>query len=162
MLDTVLPSAAYQSAIEFLFGRIDYERAASVPYNHHELRLARMRELLARLDNPHHTFPIVHIAGTKGKGSTAAMIASILSAAGYRSGLYSSPHLHRVEERIAIDGEPCAPEELADLVELVRPAVEAMDRISGDSPDGRPTYFEITTAMALITLRVPQGGRGSC
>ncbi len=104
----------------------------------------------ARLDNPHHTFPILHIAGTKGKGSTAAMIASMLSASGHRAGLYSSPHLDRVEERVAIDGKACAPEELADLVELVRPAVEAMDRTSGDSPDGRPTYFEITTAMALL------------
>ena len=76
MDDTVSPSAAYQSAIDFLFGRIDYERTASVPYNHRELRLERMRELLARLDNPHYTFPILHIAGTKGKGSTSAMIAS--------------------------------------------------------------------------------------
>ncbi len=121
-----------------------------MPYNHRELRLERMRELLARLDNPHHTFPIVHIAGTKGKGSTAAMIASILSASGHRAGLYSSPHLHRVEERVAIDGEPCTPRELAELVERVRPAVEAMDRTSGDLTDGRPTYFEITTAMALL------------
>jgi dihydrofolate synthase / folylpolyglutamate synthase len=150
MLETVTVSPVYQAAIDFLFGRIDYERAASVPYNHRDLRLERMRELLARLDNPHQTFPIVHIAGTKGKGSTAAMISSILSAAGYRTGLYSSPHLHRVEERVAIDGAPCLPDELAELVELVRPAVEAMDRASGDSPDGRPTYFEITTAMALL------------
>jgi dihydrofolate synthase/folylpolyglutamate synthase len=150
MLETVSTAAAYQTAIEFLFGRIDYERAASVPYNRYELRLERMRELLARLDDPHHTLRIVHIAGTKGKGSTAAMIASILSAAGYRTGLYSSPHLHRVEERVAIDGQPCTAAELADLVEQVRPAVEAMDRQSGDSPDGRPTYFEITTAMALL------------
>jgi dihydrofolate synthase/folylpolyglutamate synthase len=150
MLETISASAAYQAAIEFLFGRIDYERALSVPYNRRELRLERMRDLLSRLDNPHFTFPIVHIAGTKGKGSTAAMIASILTAAGYRTGLYSSPHLHRVEERVAIDGRPCDPQELAELVELVRPAVEAMDHASGDSTDGRPTYFEITTAMALL------------
>jgi dihydrofolate synthase / folylpolyglutamate synthase len=150
MLETISNAASYQTAIDFLFGRIDYERAASVPYNRRELRLERMRELLLRLDNPHHTFPIVHIAGTKGKGSTAAMIASVLSAAGNRTGLFSSPHLHRVEERVAIDGQPCDSQQFAELVELVRPAVEAMDRTSGDSPDGRPTYFEITTAMALL------------
>jgi dihydrofolate synthase / folylpolyglutamate synthase len=145
-----LSTATYQQALDFLFGRIDYERAAVVPYGRREFRLDRMRQLLRRLDNPHQAFPIVHIAGTKGKGSTAAMIASVLTAAGYRTGLYSSPHLDRIEERMAIDGRPCSVEELVDLVESVRPAVEALDRGADRGGAGRPTYFEITTAMALV------------
>ncbi len=79
--------------------------------------LDRMRELLARLGNPHERLAIVHVAGTKGKGSTAAMIASMLSAAGLRAGLYSSPHLDRVEERLMIDGRMCPRDELVALVE---------------------------------------------
>lgn len=151
MLESCLSPLAYSQALDFLFGRIDYERAAAIAYDRREFRLDRMRELLSRLDNPQQRFPIVHIAGTKGKGSTAAMIAAMLSAAGYCTGLYSSPHLDRIEERMGIDGRPCSGEELVELVEMVRPAVEIMDRRAecGDG-GGRPTYFEITTAMALI------------
>jgi dihydrofolate synthase/folylpolyglutamate synthase len=150
MPETCLSPPAYQQALDFLFGRIDYERMAAGSYGRREFRLDRMRELLARVDNPHRAFPIVHIAGTKGKGSTAAMIAGILTAAGYRTGLYSSPHLERIEERVAIDSQPCLPDELVELVECVRPPVEAMDRRADRGEGGgRPTYFEITTAMAL-------------
>jgi dihydrofolate synthase/folylpolyglutamate synthase len=140
---------SYQQAIDYLFGRIDYERAATVPYTRYEYRLDRMRELLWRLDQPQQAFPIVHVAGTKGKGSTAAMIAGILTAAGYRTGLYSSPHLDRIEERVAIDGQPCSAEELVELIEIVRRAVDVMDERASDI-HGRPTYFEVTTAMALV------------
>ncbi len=158
-------------ALQFLTSRIDYERALSVPYGKRDFRLDRMRDLLARLGNPQQGLKIVHVAGTKGKGSTAAMLAAVLSAAGYRTGLYSSPHLDRVEERLAIDGAPCPADELADLVAAVRPAVEAMD---AQEPDGEfssphPTYFEIVTALALVyfarknvdaaVLEVGMGGR---
>jgi dihydrofolate synthase / folylpolyglutamate synthase len=151
-------SARRDAALRFLVERIDYERTQSMPCSEEALKLDRMRELLARLGNPHETLPIVHVAGTKGKGSTSAMIAAVLSAAGYRTGLFTSPHLDRVEERIAIDGRPCSADELADLVERVRPAVEAMDHASplplgeGSSEHG-PTYFEIVTAMALDHFR---------
>ena len=97
------------------------------------MKLDRMRELLRRLGNPQDRLPIVHVAGTKGKGSTAAMIAGMLCPAGYPTGLFTSPHLERIEERIAIDGQPCPPETFAELVETVRPAVEAMDREMGGS-----------------------------
>ncbi len=97
------------------------------------MKLDRMRELLGRLGDPHEAVPTVHVAGTKGKGSTSAMIAAVLSAAGYRTGLFTSPHLDRVEERIAIDGRPCSADELAELVERVRPAVEAMDQAAGSA-----------------------------
>jgi dihydrofolate synthase/folylpolyglutamate synthase len=151
MPETTLSSTAYQDALDFLFSRIDYERATVIAYDRREFRLDRMRELLCRLDNPHEAFPIVHVAGTKGKGSTAAMIAAVLAAAGYRTGLYSSPHLERVEERMAVDGCPCAPADFIELVARVRPIVESMDdRAEQSNSAGRPTYFEVTTAMALV------------
>src|SRR4051794_2028132 len=90
----------------FLLDRIDYERTSAIPYGQSDFKLDRMLELLDRLGNPHHRLKVVHVAGTKGKGSTAAMTAAILSAAGYRTGLYTSPHLDRIEERMAIDGTP--------------------------------------------------------
>ena len=160
-----------EAALRFLVGRIDYERMQSMPCAEEAFKLDRMRELLRRLDNPQHGLPIVHVAGTKGKGSTAAMIASALSAAGHRTGLFTSPHLDRVEQRIAVDGRPCSGDELAELVEQVRPAVEALDRAAAESdpPEHGPTYFEIVTALALqhfarrrvdaAVLEVGLGGR---
>jgi dihydrofolate synthase / folylpolyglutamate synthase len=150
-----LISDRYGAALEYLLSRIDFERAVTVPYHRREFHLERMHDLLARLDNPQKSLQVVHIAGTKGKGSTAAMIAAILSAAGHRTGLYTSPHLDRIEERLAIDGCPCSPEQFVELLERVRPAVEAMDRVGRTKTDGGdvlvgPTYFEITTAMAFL------------
>ncbi|MGD0900804.1 MAG: folylpolyglutamate synthase/dihydrofolate synthase family protein, partial [Thermoguttaceae bacterium] len=163
--------AQQEAAIRFLLDRIDYERSGAIPYDPHRLGLDRMEELLDRLGRPDRGLPVVHVAGTKGKGSTSAMIAAALSAAGLRTGLYTSPHLEGVEERMRIDGHPCDPGELVDLIDLVRPAVEDMDQFSGRAcpPCTGPTYFEITTAMALLhfarqeaqaaVLEVGLGGR---
>ncbi len=159
------------SAADFLTSRIDYERTATVPYGKRNFRLDRMRQLLARLGDPHLSLPIVHVAGTKGKGSTAAMIAAALQAAGLRTALYSSPHLVRVEERLMIDSAMCPAEQLARLVAQVRPVVEAMDDADDPFQDGanRPTYFEVVTALAFLhfaeqkvdaaVLEVGMGGR---
>ena len=117
------PTNRREAALRFLAGRIDYERMQSMPCSEEAFKLDRMRELLRRLGNPQDGLPIVHVAGTKGKGSTSAMIAAALSAAGYRTGLFTSPHLYRVEERMAVDGCPCSGDELAELVEQVRPAI---------------------------------------
>src|SRR5687767_508676 len=95
------------SAVEFLTRRINFERTTAVPYQSAEFKLDRMRRLMSLLGDPHLGLKAVHIAGTKGKGSTAAMIASVLEAAGYRTGLYTSPHLERIEERIVVDGQSC-------------------------------------------------------
>jgi dihydrofolate synthase/folylpolyglutamate synthase len=152
-------------------GRINYERSAAIPYNKRQLKLDRMRQLLVRLGQPDAGMKIVHVAGTKGKGSTAAMIAAMLSAAGYRAGIFSSPHLHRIEERFAVDGQPCTSGELIALVDRLRPIVRAMDNEAAAEGDaaGGPTYFDITTAMALLhfversvdatVLEVGLGGR---
>jgi len=162
--------APREAALRFLDDRINYERARSVPYRAREFKLERMRELLERIDNPEQALSIVHVAGTKGKGSTAAMLGAVLSAAGYRTGVFTSPHLYRIEERMAVDGRPCSAAELVELVDLLMPAVDAMERaVAGDPDEIGPTYFEITTAMALLhfarrkvdaaVLEVGLGGR---
>jgi dihydrofolate synthase / folylpolyglutamate synthase len=160
-----------EAALEYLLGRIDYERVPRFPYRAQNLKLARMRELLARLGNPHRSYPIVHVAGTKGKGSTSAMIASVLTAASFRTGLYTSPHLEQVEERMTVDGLPSTGEEFAALIARVRSAVDVMDRKAGSNGGYAqgPTYFEITTAAAMLhfaerqvdvaVLEVGLGGR---
>ena len=164
-------SAQREAALQFLNRRIDYERGSILSYRTRELKLARMQELLARIGDPHKGMPIVHVAGTKGKGSTSAMIAAVLSAAGHRTGLFTSPHLERVEERLAIDGQPCSSGQFVRLLDRVMPAIEAMDRQSAarTPPEPGPTYFEITTAMACLhfaecgveaaVLEVGLGGR---
>ena len=140
----------YDAALRFLLGRIDYERMPTVPYRGADFKLSRMVELLDRLGNPHERLAILHVAGTKGKGSTVAMLSAVLTAAGYRTGMFTSPHFEKVEERFRIDGSPCSAAELTGLIEAVRPAVDAMDRVTvAEGPTG-PTYFEITTAMALL------------
>jgi dihydrofolate synthase/folylpolyglutamate synthase len=139
-------------AMAFLLSRIDYERAIAIPYHQQEFYLNRMRDLLARLGNPQEQLSIVHVAGTKGKGSTSAMIAAALSAAGHRSGLYTSPHVDRLEERLMVDNRPCSERTFVALLEQVRPIVEQMDAEGQQQtpPEPGPTYFEITTAMAML------------
>lgn len=165
------PSIAYRQALEFLASRVNYERWRHLPYGRQTLKLDRMRQLLDALGSPGVRLPIVHVAGTKGKGSVAAMVSAMLTAAGYRVGLYTSPHLHAVEERFRVDGAPCRPDELAALVDGVRGAVDWLDQAGRrtDPDDTGPTYFEITTAMAFLyfsqvqadvaVLEVGMGGR---
>ena len=160
-----------QAALDFLLSRIDYERSVAVPYGESEYRLDRMRELLERLDRPDRRYPIVHVAGTKGKGSTSAMTAAALTACGLTTGLFTSPHLEKLEERFAVDGDPCSGAELATLVERLKPVVAVMDdEAHRRTPaEAGPTYFELTTAMALMlfadrdcdaaVLEVGMGGR---
>lgn len=143
--------AAYQQAVNFLLDRINYERSQHMPYSDRAFKLDRMRQLLERLGNPHLQLRIVHVAGTKGKGSTSAMIAAAMKAAGYKVGLFTSPHLFRLEERVAVGGEPCPPEDLVALVDDLREAVDVMDRTP--DPDGGPTYFELITALAMLHFR---------
>lgn len=163
--------ARREAALRFLYDRVNYERWLSMPYQVREFKLDRMRELLDRLGNPQETLPIVHIAGTKGKGSTAAMTAAVLTAAGYKTGLFTSPHLDRIEERMAVDGQPCSSAAFVDLLDRLVPIVQAMDEAAAarQPVDIGPTYFEITTAMALLhfvhqqvdvaVLEVGLGGR---
>jgi dihydrofolate synthase/folylpolyglutamate synthase len=155
-------------ALSFLYDRIDYERNTAVPARSQGLHLDRMRDLLQRLGNPHHRLNVVHVAGTKGKGSTASMIASVLVQSEFRVGLYTSPHLQRLEERFVVNGQRCTQQQLVDLIEHVRPAIVELDRQRAANDFGL-TFFEITTAMAMIhfdreavniaVLEVGMGGR---
>ncbi|MFM9118217.1 MAG: bifunctional folylpolyglutamate synthase/dihydrofolate synthase [Planctomycetota bacterium] len=160
---------ADQAARQYLLGRIDYERTTP-PVSEGRFPLDRMRDLLRRLGNPQDGQQIVHVTGTKGKGSTAVMIASMLSAAGYRTGLFTSPHLLQLEERFAIDGRYCTPAQLTQLIDRLRDPVAEMDREEARRGGGHgPTFFEITTAAAFLyfaqqncqatVLEVGLGGR---
>lgn len=104
-------------------------------------KLARMEQILARLDNPHRKFPAIHIAGTKGKGSTAALLESMFRAGGYRTGLFTSPHLHSFRERVRINNIPIAREELVAYT-------ERLCALAADFPNA--TFFEWVTALAFL------------
>jgi dihydrofolate synthase/folylpolyglutamate synthase len=158
----------YQGCLDYLYGRLNYERVG-MPRTPEELRLGRMRQLLRSLGDPQDGYRIVHVAGTKGKGSTCSMIAAAVGASGRRVGLFTSPHLHRLEERFVVDGLDADADDLIELTRLVRPAVEALDLHSGDAGHRGPTFFEVTTAMGLlhfarrnaevVVLEVGLGGR---
>jgi len=140
-----------QAALDFLYGRINYESTSAIPYHRSGLRWERMRALLTELDDPQRGLRIVHIAGTKGKGSVAAMVSAALVRAGYRTGLFTSPHLERLEERLVVNERPCSGDELVSLVERVRPAVATLD---ARGPAWRPTFFEIVTGLGLLYFAI--------
>ena len=123
-----------------------YEEALSyihsICWKGSKLGLDRTRELLGKLNDPQKELKFIHIAGTNGKGSTAAMLSSILEEAGYRVGLYTSPFINRFNERMQVNHQPIPDEELAALTEYVRPHADAM----ADSP----TEFELITALAMV------------
>jgi dihydrofolate synthase/folylpolyglutamate synthase len=158
----------YQERLEYLYGRLNYERLG-MPKASGELRLSRMRRLLRRMGDPQLDLRIIHVAGTKGKGSTAAMLAAALAASGVRTGLYCSPHLHRLEERFSIDGIAASPDELVELVDDVREADDQLERDDSRHGQRGSTFFELTTAMGLlyfarrkvgaVVLEVGMGGR---
>ena len=141
----------YEQALAFWFGRIDYERATP---RKTDFTLERMRTILQRLGNPHARYPIIHVAGSKGKGSTSAMLAAILGRAGYRTGLFTSPHLCRAEERVQIDSVPIASEELAmvleEIVEATGAAASTVAPPSDSLDTSSATFFELATALGFL------------
>ena len=131
----------YSGAIAYLHSLIDYEKMRLERYTPETHNLARVERLLEAVDSPHTRFPAVHIAGTKGKGSAAAMCEACLRAAGYRTGLYVSPHLHTFRERIQVDRRKIGREQVVALVEKIRPLVACVPDV---------TYFEAITAMGFL------------
>jgi dihydrofolate synthase/folylpolyglutamate synthase len=121
-----------------------------------KLGLETIASLTRALGHPERACPVLHVAGTNGKGSVSAMAAAAVSAAGIRCGRYTSPHLVRLEERFAIDGRPVAPAELDAALRAVRAAVEAL-RADGTLA-AEPTYFEATTAAAFLIFRAAAAG----
>lgn len=146
---STLPGSEYRAAVDLLMTLPDFERHARAddPPDYH---LRRVAVLLEALGNPHLAVPTVHVAGSKGKGSTAAMIAAALAAHGLRVGLYTSPHLHTVRERIRVGLEPVTEREFAGLVDAVWPHVSDIDR---DGSLGRVSFFDTVTAMAFHHFR---------
>jgi len=134
----------YKQALKYLMERTDYERQKRLRYNVTTFDLARMEELLSLLGNPHNKIDTVHLAGTKGKGSTATMIARILEANGYNVGLYTSPHVTNLHERIAVNNEMVTDIEMLRLINRVYSPVEKMAKKDA------PTFFEIMTALSFM------------
>lgn len=134
---------AYNKALDYLYSFVDYSLKHSSEIAKAEFNLDRMYALMEELGNPHEKYPIIHVAGTKGKGSVCALCASALKAAGYTVGLYTSPHLLDYTERIRINGEPLSHKQLVELVEEIKPAVAKIPKL---------TTFEITTALGFLAF----------
>lgn len=132
---------SYSKALRFVGSLADFERQRIVRYNSQNFDLDRMRTLLKKLGNPQDQFRSVHVAGTKGKGSTCAMVASMVEAAGYKVGLYTSPHLIDIRERFQINGHMISTADFARLVRTIEPIVARMRPT--------PTCFDVLTAMAF-------------
>ncbi len=168
-MPTVTPLiASYQDALDYLYSFIDFERKPARTPQQAAHNLARMRAWLAALGDPQQHFQSVVIAGTKGKGSTAAMLESILRAAGYRTGMWTSPHLNSYRERIQVDRTLISQADLIALVQQIPPLLEHFDSASL----GVPTTFELGFGLALrhfanqgvqvAVVEVGLGGRYDC
>ena len=156
---------SYQDSISRLLSLVDHERGTPItdtasnpdglgpsrepsrgPRQKTIFNLERIEALLVKLGNPHRSAPVIHVAGTKGKGSTAALCDSVLHSAGYRTGFYSSPHLHSFRERVRINSQPVSQGQFASLVENVWP--HHLD-VSANSGLGPVSLFEFMTAMGF-------------
>jgi len=132
----------YRDALAYIYSHINFERRMMSAYNSDVLNLDRTKRLMAELGNPHRKVPSLLIAGTKGKGSTAAITESILRAANYKTGLYTSPHLHSFRERIRVAGEMVSEAHIAELVKRLKPHFAAHP----------VTVFEMITTLAFVTF----------
>jgi len=140
MTDT---ETAYNKALDYLYSFVDYSLKHSSELAKAEFNLDRMFALMEELGDPHTKYPVIHVAGTKGKGSVSALCASALQAAGYRTGLYTSPHLLDYCERIQVDGEPISHEQIIELVEEIKSSVAKIPKL---------TTFEITTGIGFLAF----------
>jgi len=134
-------------ALDYLYSFINYETDSSYPYRSTNYNVKRTRKLLDMLGNPEKSMRIIHVAGTKGKGSVCAIIDAVLRSQGYLTGLFTSPHIHRVNERISSAGSQITDEEFVDLINLFPPLIEKF------SYDDVPTTFELLTGMAILHFK---------
>ena len=135
---------SYDKAISYLFGRTDYEKESRLSYNVTTFNLGRMEKLLSLVGNPHKKVATAHIGGTKGKGSTATMLAKMLEANNYKVGLYTSPHVVSLHERITVNSKMIKESEMVGLLNRAYGPVEKMSKTDC------PTFFEIMTALAFM------------
>jgi dihydrofolate synthase/folylpolyglutamate synthase len=160
--------ATYQQALDYLYSFIDFEKRPPPTAQAAKHNLGRTRALLAAVGSPHEKLSSVVVAGTKGKGSTCAILESIVRAAGYRTGLWTSPHLNSYRERIQVNRQLIDQQAIVDAVRRLRPVVESFDTASY----GPPTTFELGFALALrffveqgvqlAILEIGMGGRYDC
>jgi len=157
---------SYKQAKEFLLQTIDYEKLTQYKYDTSTFDLKRMEEMMYSVGNPHKKRKAVHITGTKGKGSTAIIIASVLKALGLNTGLFTSPHLIYLGERMKVNDRMISQSMFVQLINILKPYI---DRITLKNPILMPTFFEIVTAIAFLyferqktdisVLEVGMGGR---
>jgi dihydrofolate synthase/folylpolyglutamate synthase len=131
----------YQSTLDYLYSFVDHSLTRNLRYSPEKFNLERMRAFVNLLGNPHLDYPVVHVAGTKGKGSICSLIASVLLSAKYRVGLYTSPHLQEYTERINVNDIDIEKDKFINLVEEIKPIIKKIDGLS---------TFEITTALAFM------------
>jgi len=155
----------YREALDYIYGYTNYE-AVPKPHAYDNYDLRRVFEILEKLGNPHLKAKSLHVAGTNGKGSTAAMLASIIRHSGYKTGLYTSPHLVTSRERFMINGKMISESELAGIATALKPEIEA---VNASAKYGRLTVFEILTVLCFVyfaqnkcdfqVMEVGMGGR---
>jgi dihydrofolate synthase/folylpolyglutamate synthase len=134
-------------ALDYLYSFINYETDSSYSYESIHYNVDRTISLLDSLGHPENNLKIIHIAGTKGKGSVCQILNTLLQTLGYSTGVFTSPHIDRVNERIAVNGDQIKDEELIDLMNIVHPFVEQ------SGADSKPTTFEILTALAVYYFK---------
>lgn len=154
----------FANAARYLLERTDHERMRFLRYDDSTFKLDRMRKILEKLGNPQEQVRMIHVAGTVGKGSTVAMIASMLQGCDYAVGVYTSPHLTDLRERVCVNGQPVS---RPDFTELLREAASAAEAVKID-----PTFFELLTAVAfrhfaeqavdVAVIETGLGGRLDC
>lgn len=141
---------SYEEAQAFLYRAIDYEKLISYQYNTSTFSLNRMVRMLEYAGNPHRTFKSIHITGTKGKGSTSIMISTILEHAGLKTGLFTSPHLIDLRERIQINHQKISEDDFTCILDGLRPYIQYL---RDTDPSASPTFFEILTAVCMIYFK---------
>ncbi|MDR1958752.1 MAG: bifunctional folylpolyglutamate synthase/dihydrofolate synthase [Planctomycetaceae bacterium] len=150
----------FQEAVDFFYKRVNYENFVQIPYQELAKNLEKLRRFLEECQSPDRSYPVIHVAGTKGKGSVCAIIDRIFTCAGYRVGRFTSPHLNNIRERFTIGNVPCTEAEFAEL------AGELADKLRKKQADGF-TFFELTTLLAFeyfarqkVDLAVMETGLG--
>lgn len=141
----------YKEAYSYISSFVNYEKAPGIKDDLSSHGLRRVKVLMFLLGNPHENFQSIVIAGTKGKGSVAAMMESVLREAGHKTGLYTSPHLHTFRERIRVRGEMIPPHSVGRIADRVKQVVEEIERLQ--DPALMPTYYELATAIAFLYFR---------
>ncbi|MBF8276982.1 MAG: folC [Candidatus Brocadiaceae bacterium] len=141
---------SYHETLQFLYTAIDYEKLISYQYNASTFSLDRMVKMLDYVGNPHKGFPTIHVTGTKGKGSTSIMMAAVLEQAGLRTGLFTSPHLIDIRERIQINHEMISEGDFVAAATALWPYIQ---RLRETDMAASPTFFETLTAMAMLYFK---------